>query len=216
MSPTTQGKGSCPPPLTPGTLRVGLGGRGAAVVDRARYGVLLCTRRGGGSIGPRRPPHPIAIPPASPVGMEMGMGPREGALAVPPPPPTPSGARGSPTRGGGGAQCRAGGWQGAAIGGGQAQPHHHHPPHHSPSGHGPLGHPLGAADDRLRRLLHGPADPAGDLRCLLEVTRGQLGTHLGGHVGHETMWGGGGRRRGARHEKRLSIDVMKCDVVGRE
>lgn len=64
----------------------------------------------------------------------------------------------------------------------------------SPPGHGPLGHPIGAADDRLRRLLHGPADLAGDLRCFLEVTRGQLGTPRvrGGHLGCETMWGGGG------------------------
>lgn len=59
---------------------------------------------------------PIAIPPASPVGMEMGTGPQEGALAEPPTPLQCPGVRKQ------GVEGPSRGLAGSSCGGARAQP----------------------------------------------------------------------------------------------
>lgn len=144
---------------------------------------LLCAGRGGGSPGP--PPHCC-----------LAWSPQEGLwlchhchLAVPR-------VRVDSPEG-------AGGWQGA-VRRGWDEP----VPPGVPPGHGPLGDAVGAADDRLCRVLHGPADPAGDLRRLLEVTHGDLG--------RGAVWGGGDKGGHGGGEGSASMGLMgRENLAGR-
>lgn len=127
--------------------------------------------------------------------MEMGTGPQEGALAAPLPPPTRSGGPQWEQRGPAGSCHRGAGLSFSFL---------------SPSGHGPLQQPIGAADDRLRCVLHGSADTAGDLRRILEVSVRAGGDSEGLRGTQGVREVGSGVGRGAQRELWDQLSVMPC------
>lgn len=127
--------------------------------------------------------------------MEMGTGPQEGALAAPLPPPTRSGGPQWEQRGPAGSCHRGAGLSFSLL---------------SPSGHGPLQQPIGAADDRLRCVLHGSADTAGDLRRILEVSVRAGGDSEGLRGTQGVREVGSGVGRGAQRELWDQLSVMPC------